>query len=1131
MKIRSHSKMHRTFHATRAIGPNSGEIIWRIGHPAVVRLTPITYLLLEDQLRAEIEAILDDATLTIPLHDMDRVQVVILDGTFTIPTTMRPRGEMNADVVLEAIISSLTSIESLTLENMRILVRYARLPAGGSYLKPVDSVHEFLKRKGCIVQITSTVNTHDCFWQCLGLGLAQLEEEKTDAWKRLVCGGYKQKNRRKTALDLMRDTLLTHPIDMSQPVSMHEFASLETLFNVQINILAFEGLAWLRTSKGERMIYLLLVEDNDAQHYHYINRNKVGAVFSNQRFCTLCMKSFRDVSHRCIPKCYACHDATCDGIGKSLQEANVLCNRCNLVYFGEECMERHRKTCGKYGIRCKRCHCLYKKEWNDDRGHRCHWMLCKTCDEYIPINEHHECFVQVIEELEDAPMGILVWDIECLFNALGEHEVACVVTNDLTGEDGIRVFYTMQEFCKHILSKQFENYTVLAHNSARYDSHFLKRYFLSRRIKTYDTIQGSKIFCMRIPRRNIRFLDSYHFIPIALRRFPKTFGFSNVTKGYFPYRFFTVENRDYQGPLPSMDWFDFDCLSAEERQSAIRWYEENKDTEVNLLEMCIEYCKDDVRVLGEGVMAFVRVFLNITRERIHPFNSMTIAGLCSTIYRTLFMPQNAIAILNPNPREKDLFLEDGTRVLRCLDIGCSRCFKSYTLHPLTCQPMRIYDEEFRRNPIAGVRQCELKRPVRSDALQIDHAFFGGRTEAIKLWYKVRPGERIRYFDYTSLYPFVMRCRGFGITPLRFQEERTWVFPVGHPQYLLGQDLNRPLFTYFGFAKVLIRAPRDLYFPVLPRRDSGKLMFDLPREPFIGCWTIVELEKAVEKGYEILEIVEVCHFEETSSDLFRDYVDTFMKMKNTAKIENNPGMYFITKLCLNSLWGKFAQRSDRASVLDTFTEADFLSFIFTEGNEIRDVYYHTPNIHTITYRKLQGFDLPSRTTNRAVASFVTAYGRLRLYEALDILKERVLYVDTDSVIWVEQKYDDSLIQLGDRLGDFTDELDPGDYIEEFMSSGAKSYAYITHLGKTVCKVKGVSLNFKNACKLNETTLREIALDERDVIEVDSLKFNIGKDHRITTASKNRVKRFRKTFDKREIQEKEEHQINSKPFGME
>ena len=93
-------------------------------------------------------------------------------------------------------------------------------------------------------------------------------------------------------------------------------------------------------------------------------------------------------------------------------------------------------------------------------------------------------------------------------------------------------------------------------------------------------------------------------------------------------------------------------------------------------------------------------------------------------------------------------------------------------------------------------------------------------------------------------------------------------------------------------------------------------------------------KAIEKGYVVLNLHEVWHWEETTDELFKEYVNTFLKIKQEAsgyptwcvtddqkqryiddyyeregilldpdKIEYNLGLRYLSKLMLNSLWGK------------------------------------------------------------------------------------------------------------------------------------------------------------------------------------------------------------------------------------
>lgn len=64
-------------------------------------------------------------------------------------------------------------------------------------------------------------------------------------------------------------------------------------------------------------------------------------------------------------------------------------------------------------------------------------------------------------------------------------------------------------------------------------------------------------------------------------------------------------------------------------------------------------------------------------------------------------------------------------------------------------------------------------------------------------------------------------------------------------------------------------------------------------------------------------------------------------------------------------------------------------------------------------------------NIFIAIYTTAHARLKLYEALESMQERVFYYDTDSVIykWCPRQ---RAIPLGNFLGEFTNECESGDY---------------------------------------------------------------------------------------------------------
>lgn len=168
--------------------------------------------------------------------------------------------------------------------------------------------------------------------------------------------------------------------------------------------------------------------------------------------------------------------------------------------------------------------------------------------------------------------------------------------------------------------------------------------------------------------------------------------------------------------------------------------------------------------------------------------------------------------------------------------------------------------------------------------------------------------------------------------------------MGHPE-IITENFKDPS-EYFGLLKCKVLPPRHLYHPVLPYRCNGKLLFPLCRtcaetkqqtpcehsdneRALNGTYVSVELEKARELGYRVMEIDEVWHFPKKTDQLFREYINTFLKLKQESSdwpdwctseedkqryireyfqkegvelaydcIQKNPGLRALAKLMLN-----------------------------------------------------------------------------------------------------------------------------------------------------------------------------------------------------------------------------------------
>lgn len=350
--------------------------------------------------------------------------------------------------------------------------------------------------------------------------------------------------------------------------------------------------------------------------------------------------------------------------------------------------------------------------------------------------------------------------------------------------------------------------------------------------------------------------------------------------------------------------------------------------------------------------------------------------------------------------------------------------------------------------------------------------------------------------------------------------KTKKYPTGHPRIIYENFVD--IEHYFGLAKLKILPPRGLFFPVLPVKINGKLMFPLcgtcasvnqltpcehsdDERVLSGTWCTIEIQAAVKKGYRICKMYEVWHFDRRSDKLFDAYIKTHLRNKQEASgyphwcdseetkdeyirnyrtkegvvlrpehIAVNPAKRQIAKLFLNSLWGKFGQRTNLVNT-SIVTNPDVLfKYAFMQYYDLHMVHFIDDETAMINWKYTKERYTNSKSTNIFIACFTTAYARLELYTLLDSLQERCLYHDTDSVIFVsrEGEYNPP---LGDYLGELTSEIPEATHIAEFVSAGPKTYGYRLTDGKTTLKVKGITLNITNIQLINFDSLRDIVLD--------------------------------------------------------
>ncbi|XP_055390586.1 uncharacterized protein LOC129619368 [Condylostylus longicornis] len=344
------------------------------------------------------------------------------------------------------------------------------------------------------------------------------------------------------------------------------------------------------------------------------------------------------------------------------------------------------------------------------------------------------------------------------------------------------------------------------------------------------------------------------------------------------------------------------------------------------------------------------------------------------------------------------------------------------------------------------------------------AFYGGRTGNVYNYYKCKEEGKIKYIDICSLYPWV--CK-YG------------KFPIGHPQIYVGESICSALKlnNMDGILKCKILPPTNLLHPVLLLKQNNKLMFSLCRScseekwlkeccphsdeerALIGTWVIDEVVKAIQKGYKMLEIYEVWEYQTTKYDknmdtqgLFTNMMNKFIKIKQEAsgwpskcvtnnekenyvkdffdkediqleheKVSNNPGLRSFAKLMLNSFWGKFGQRENLQKTSIINQPRELYSLLTNPSIEVCYIFPVNEENIIVNWQYKEEVMASLPTVNVCIAAYTTTQARLKLYSYLEKLQERVLYYDTDSVVYISRKgnYEPS---VGNFIGDMTDELE-------------------------------------------------------------------------------------------------------------
>jgi hypothetical protein len=400
---------------------------------------------------------------------------------------------------------------------------------------------------------------------------------------------------------------------------------------------------------------------------------------------------------------------------------------------------------------------------------------------------------------------------------------------------------------------------------------------------------------------------------------------------------------------------------------------------------------------------------------------------------------------------------------------------------------------------------------------IREGYFGGHTD---MYIPNAPqGEKIHVYDVNSLYPFVMS---------------EYKMPIGNIQYFEG-DIYKTNKNPYGFFLAEIQAPKNLNIPIL--LTKAKINNVLRTLAPLGKWTGVifsdELMNAKLKdfGYKIKVLKGYTAFGLESEFIFKDFITDLYKIKSTHS-KDHP-MYLISKLLMNSLYGRFGMHEETfLTKNDIVNNKELIEMM--EDNNIFDIMDLGDDSYLITYiPNNKDNDDDSLFNNMthfnisiSLSAAITAYARIHMSQfKKSNNKYKLLYSDTDSIA-INKALPDNMI--GKELGKMKLEY----IFNKAVYLGPKVYGGITTEDKEIVKVKG----YKNKDQLFEDQLKFktleslIYLDKNN--EVDKTKLNHQKWFRNykegTITVEDQKYTLRPTNNKRELIIKDNKIVNTKPY---
>lgn len=328
------------------------------------------------------------------------------------------------------------------------------------------------------------------------------------------------------------------------------------------------------------------------------------------------------------------------------------------------------------------------------------------------------------------------------------------------------------------------------------------------------------------------------------------------------------------------------------------------------------------------------------------------------------------------------------------------------------------------------------------------AYTGGRVECWKIGEFT--GEFYGY-DINSMYPFVMQNNLYPVKLITVRKRNTI------------EEIKTFLQDYYIIGEFTVKTDR----PIFPLILDDNLLF--PVGEFKTVLSTPEIIFALENNL-LVEVGEIAAY--LKGDIFSEYVKFFYSERLKAKAENNAVYDLLFKLFLNSLYGKFGQKTEQWELIGTAPpEVIKAEEVINTETGLREAY------------KIFGGSVFKRQQEKeafnsfcAVAAHVTAFARMELWKYIEIAgPENILYMDTDSLFTTKEG------SLRLEAAGVVDDTELGKMKLEKIDNNITINAPKDYIFAGTVKTKGIKKGSVKVTDINdlEELARKMKIDKEDL----------------------------------------------------